>query len=396
MLHRASLLAAPLLLAAVAGAQTPGFHLVGHAPGTTDSSVQGLSRDGTVAVGSSGGPNGSKGFRWTLAGGREDFGLEPGMPYSSPAWATDATGQTIVGRATLGKPFPLVDRAYRRIGNGSLQNLGLLPGQTESFALGVSGDGATVVGYADHLEGPFDGYGEAFRWTEPGGMQGLGYVRPGGTWSAARGISRDGTTIVGENQTGGVGGDTEAFIWTAAGGMRALPGLPGSGFNDWEQANAANADGSVVVGWADVPGAGSSHAARWVGAVLQDLGTLPGIPYSHAWSVSDNGQVIGGTAYGGGQRAATVWTPTAGMLDLGSFLALHGVTMPAGYQPEYVFSVSGDGQTLGGVALNLTTNRREGFVATIPSPGALAVLAPLAPPLMRRRRARIGARSDSN
>ena len=54
-------------------------------------------------------------------------------------------------------------------------------------ARGVSGDGTTVVGYSGTA-----GHHQAIRWT-PAGLTPLGYLA-GDTYSEARGISADGTT----------------------------------------------------------------------------------------------------------------------------------------------------------------------------------------------------------
>ncbi len=383
MLHRASLLAAPFLLAGVAGAQTPGFHLVGFPQGGDGSGVTALSRDGAVAVGWTS-FNGSKAFRWTWAGGREDFGLEPGMPPFSAAYAVDSAGLSIVGRAAMGpEPLPS-DRAFRRVGNQPLLNLGLLPNRTRSQATGISGDGVTVVGWSESTQFT-EAYGEAFRWTESGGMQGLGYLRPNGTFSKANAISRDGTTIVGLSQSDDILGDVEAFRWTQAGGMQALPGLAGGGLSDWDRAMAVNADGSVVVGKADVPGTTNSRAVRWVNGLVQDLGIIPGYARSLAYAVDDSGDVVGGATSTGQPTAAFVWTSGAGMMLLSGYLDSHGIEVPAGYRLEEVRAISGDGLTFGGFARHLTTNDREGFVATIPSPGTAVVIL-LAPALLGRRR----------
>ncbi len=379
-------IAAPLLLAGIAAAQAPGLWFVGYPSNGTGSTVLGLSQDGSVAVGGSNLPGGAKGFRWTRAGGREDFGLEPGMPVSNAAYAVDSTGQTIVGRGTMGPGLPPADRAFRRVGNGPPQNLGILPGEQHSFAHGVSGNGTIVVGYNEHSEGPFNGYGEAFRWTEVGGMQGLGYLRPDGTVSRAYGISRDGTTIVGYSVSGGLFGDAEAFRWTAGAGMELLPNLPGAPYVAC-RALAVNADGSIAVGYA--PSGIGPHAVRWSPSGIQDLGIAPGTSDSYAWSVSDDGEVVGGIASDAGHNWAILWTPGTGMTLLTDFLKLHGINAPSQYRLEEVRAISGDGLTFAGMARHLPTNRPEGFVATIPAPGTAIVLLVSTVGLVRR-----GARPD--
>ncbi len=363
----------------------PGLWFVGAPPQTTGGSVQGLTADGGLAVGATGNGAITPGFTWTASGGRYDFGFEPGMPAHSPATAVDSTGQTIVGWASLASAAP-VHRAYRRVGSGPLQDLGILAGTNRSFARGVSGDGSVVTGYAEFYNDPpqFTYLGQAFRWEAATGMVGLGYLRPNGTYSRANGISRDGTTIVGYSVSNGPFGDQEAFKWTAGSGMEALPGLPGAPFQSAE-ARAVNADGAVIVGGAPAPDS-RYHAVLWTASGIEDLGVLPGFLDSTAFAVDDAGTVVGGDLTNGSLAHAFVWTPATSMLLLSDYLAGFGVSVPADYRLEEVFAISGDGLTFAGVARHLPTNRSEGFVATIPAPASVLVL--LAPwlGLLRRKR----------
>ena len=369
-------------LATAAAAQTPGFWLVGMPPEATGGGVSSLSQDGSVAGGATGWQTTSlpivqyaPGYTWTAAGGRHDFGLEPGMPQGSAVQAMNSDGQVLVGWMHGGGP---PRRSFRRVGAGPLQDLGTA-GWANSEALGVSGDGGTVVGW-NHGG---SGFGQAFRWTETGGMQPLGYLRPNGSRSQAFGISRDGTTIVGESQSDGFSGPVEAFVWREGTGMQALPGLPGAWVNE-NSARATNTDGSVIVGM----GAAISrtHAIRWVNGVPEDLGLLPGYLDSVAWAMNDDGSVIAGACTGVPTTTGFVWTEVSGLQSISAYLAAHGVALPPNYLLQDVYAVSGDGLTFGGAALNLSTNQPEGFVATIPAPSALIVVSVPALVLAKRRR----------
>ena len=370
---------AVLVSAGAVSAQTPGFWLTGLAPTTTSGSAPGLSQDGLVAVGGSSNGTIAPGFSWTRSGGRYDFGLEPGMPTSTYAFATDALGQTIVGSMSDSQHSP---RAYRRVGNAPLENLGVLPNELRSYAQGVSGDGSVIVGRCEHTT-MGNAYGQAFRWTQGGGMQGLGYLRPDGTFSESKGISRDGTTIVGVSQSGGpFGGPAEGFVWTAANGMRSLPTLPNANIPDTE-AEAVNRDGSVVVGVGNSSD-GRSHAIRWTSAGAQDLGLLPSGRGSVAYAVSDDGSVIAGSATVGSNMIAMVWMQPLGMVRLRDYLAGQGVSVPAGVLITTCYAVSGDGRTFAGIAQDTATSFYQGFVATIPAPSTLIVSFSLF--ALRRRR----------
>jgi probable HAF family extracellular repeat protein len=367
-------------VAATTAAQTPGFWLVGTPPGGTNSAALALSQDGRYAAGyTEVPPTQSPGFRWSVSGGREDFGLLPGMPMATFATAMSSSGSVLGG--TFIQDSTSRQRAFRRVGEGPIENLGILSGRTESYGLGISGDGSAVVGYCYTASTNF---GEAFRWTETGGMQGIGYLRPNGVSSRANAISRDGTTIVGDSQSNGHFTPTEAFVWTQSGGMQGLPLLPGSPYPE-TYARAVSANGSVIVGAGETP-SGHGHAVRWEAGVALDLGTVGDRWFSTALAVSDDGSVIGGTTSGGGPPdTAFVWTSPLGMISLADYLSIHGISMPSSFLPQQVDAISGDGLTFAGYGRNTLTGHWEGFVATVPSPGsAVFLLAPLF--ACRRRR----------
>ena len=112
---------------------------------------------------------------------------------------------------------------------------GVLDPQAPMWAAGVSTVGNVVVGYKF-----FGQYAHAVRWTSGGGVLDLGVTT--GTESDARGISGDGTVVVGEARDGG--GFYRAIRWTQAGGMQDLGTLGGPMSNAFD----ASFDGSVIVG----------------------------------------------------------------------------------------------------------------------------------------------------
>jgi probable HAF family extracellular repeat protein len=139
--------------------------------------------------------------------------------------------------------------------------LGYLPGVNGFFgfseANGVSADGSVVVGYSNGGNGFNGNLIEAFRWTQAGGMVGLG-VLSGGIASYANGVSADGSVVVGYSATDPFTG-AEAFIWNSAQGMRSLQqvltndyGLDLTGWS-LNRANAISADGLTVVGFGTNP-----------------------------------------------------------------------------------------------------------------------------------------------
>ncbi len=381
---RVSAIAFSVLACGACRAQTPGFWMVGFPSGYTHSAVFGLSQDGAVAVGVMGDrADHNPGFSWTRAGGRDDFGLQPGMPQHTPALAVSSNGGTIVGWASNDMGFPFYLSAYRRVGNGPLQDLGVLAGHVRSQGQGVSGDGSIVVGTSEYVPPPPITFalGEAFRWTESTGLQGLGYLRPNGTRSQAHAISRDGSTIVGTSQSNGFSAPREAYRWTAPLGMQELENLPGVS-NIWTEAFTVNSDGSILAGMA-LDTSINFRAVRWTPAGIELLGGLPRMKSSVAYAISDDGSIVGGSSSSSNEYAAFIWTSERGMVSLADFLLDHGIWAPPDYRLESVRAISGDGLTFGGIARHLVTGHEEGFVATVPSPATVVVLFVL--PLWRGR-----------
>ena len=93
--------------------------------------------------------------------------------------------------------------------------LGTPDGHSSSLAWGVSGDGKVIAGIGVALADPnVDRRITAFRWSSDRGMELLDPV-PGNKWSAAYGLSGDGTVIAGESRLEVIGGEStsEATVW---------------------------------------------------------------------------------------------------------------------------------------------------------------------------------------
>jgi len=221
--------------------------------------------------------------------------------------------------ATLLLAYPAFSHAARFV------PLGFLPGGNFSQGKDISADGSIVIGQSAST----DGF-QAFRWTEAGGMVGLGFLSPAAPDSDAWGISADGSIIVGES------GGNKAFKWTQSDGMTSL----GAG-----RAVGASNDGSKIVGFGDVTNghAVTPDGAVWVGASnfgsgqeafratsggVQPLGDLPGSNFtSVATGVTPDGSVVVGQSNafidpdGSGVAVETTvairWTQSEGMIPIG-------------------------------------------------------------------------------
>ena len=174
----------------------------------------------------------------------------------------------------------------------------------------------------------------AFRWEESTGMVDLGSSNVAGRGSFALGVSADGQVAVGYQEQ--ATGFTEGAKWVGTTDRRELPGPDGF----VGTANAANIDGSIVVGRICRPTAATSKRsglservgldARTARSACprRDCASSPGpLIIVEANATSDDGRVIGGEP--GGRRARRIPTPSSGSIAtpayLKDFLQANGV-----------------------------------------------------------------------
>lgn len=329
------------------------------APGIT-SNANGSSMDGSVVVGQvQVGGGGDFGFLWTPGGGMQTISLPSTPPTIGGFAATDlyvngvsANGQVVVGDVEA--PLSTFNtQAFRWTQAGGLQVLGYLPGGSSSSAIAANTDGSVIVGSGDDGQA----HSRAFRWTASGGMQSLGTLT-GYAHSFASGVNSGGNVVVGLVRNGA---NTDlAFRWTADNGMQAIP-LQGG----WaqSQAVAVNYDGDAVAGTVLNALGTVSQAFRWsTGEGFQALGTLNGASTSYAVAISGNGAVVVGGAKDGsvtptfadtGDRAFR-WSKATGMQTVETWA---GVTLPSP-----TFSASGTNYDGSVVVGNLQNG--HAFIAT--------------------------------
>ena len=371
---RKSFLSRVAVAAAVAAVFTPGlgagpsFQGLGITPGATSSLAHDVSDDGIVVVGRCGYPPAplptkpawTSAFRWTEAQGMTPIAeAPPPTAYLlTEAYAVSGDASVIVGE------YMGVDGlgAFRWTQADGLVDLGFLAGGgPDSGARGLSSDGSVVVGYSR----PASGYREAFRWTEATGMVGLGHL-PGADFlfSRAHALSADGSAVVGVSASAE---GTQAFRWTEAAGMVGLGDLAGGDF--WSEALAVSADGCVVVGWSE---SGSGREAfRWTES--EGIIAMGGGFGSVAYGVSADGSVIVGGSedvFGG----AFIWNRGAGMRSLQELLVSDLGLDLTGWALEYATAVSADGLVIVGNGRN-PNGQTEAWIAIIPEPATLALFA---------------------
>ncbi len=368
------------------------FQGLGDLPGGAFySSAYGISADGSTVVGSGSSTAGSQAFRWTPSGGMVSLGDLPGGGFQSSAYGVSADGSVVVGDSFSGI-FGFdgyQSQAFRWTESGGMVGLGNFPGgMLFNYATDVSADGSVVVG--DSFSDIFNFYeyeSQAFRWTASGGMVGLGDFPGGMLFSYATGVSADGSVVVGSGSSDSGG---QAFRWTESGGMVGLGDLPGGYFVS--NANGVSADGSVIVGKGE--SASGGEAFRWTeSGGMVGLGDLPGGYFSsNALDVSADGSVVVGVSYSTFGDEAFLWTELDGMQNLRDLLVAAGVSGLDGWILRSATAISADGRTIVGYGLN-PFGQTEAWIATIapvpePSTWLLATFGALALLVTRRRRGR--------
>lgn len=178
----------------------------------------------------------------------------------------------------------------------------------------------------------------------------------GGSRSEARGVSGDGSVVVGWTMT--AGSQRRAFRWTRDEGLQDLGSLGGN----LSEAYAVSRNGRVVVGISTTAQGGFSQPFRWSAETgMQPLGTL----YGQARGVSGDGSIILANLAVSSLLVAHRWTEQGGYERLVGF--------PTSALDTVATSITPDGVAIAGYYRD-TTNRfrpflwRNGTVETLPTP----------------------------
>jgi probable HAF family extracellular repeat protein len=331
-------------------AAAPSFTPLGSAP----SYAYGVSADGSVVVGTLGT---FFAFRWTAAGGLQPVTLPIGYS-AGDGRGISADGSVVVG----GWRGPIGAEAFRQSGVGGAQGLGSMGGGFQTTtAFGASADGSVVVGKGTNAAG----FEQPFRWTASAGAEGLG-ILAGFTDGTATAASADGSVVIGSSLTITSSPTSRAFRWTAASGIVGLgPSNVRSGAIDISD------DGTAIVGFQ------GTRATRWTAGGNTDLGSLPSFESFAANGVSADGSVIVGEASAinpTSRSAPFIWDQANGMRSLTQVLADLGVQVPAGWELQSANAISADGLTIAGTGAD-PAGKFEGWVAVVPEPVALPLLA---------------------
>jgi probable HAF family extracellular repeat protein len=215
---------------------------------------------------------------------------------------------------------------------GEMVNLGALPGDTASYAYGVSNAGQ-VVGTSRAVPLPGDGNERAVRFNPGGAPTDLGLGQGSNAYSSnATGVN-DAGQIVG----GALSGPAyRPFLRSASGALTTF--TLAAPYNVSGEAHAVNSAGDVV-GYSG-GFAGDSGFIRTAGGTITPVGfPSPSLPYNYAWDVSDSGVVSGEGFNSAGDYHAFRYAAGSGeVVDLG--------TLP-GFGSSEGYGVNDNGDVVG-------------------------------------------------
>jgi len=265
----------------------------------------------------------------------------------SYAFGVSGDGAFVVGASTDG--LGDTDAFRWSTTTGDSMDLGRLNNGFGAQPRATNSDGSVVVGIA--ADGARGNAATAFRWTASNNeMVSLGTLN-GGVNSFALDVSADGSTVVGY-ATDGITLGARAFRWTEASAQMVGLGTLNNGTNSY--GTGVSADGRVVVGYAN-DGASSNElrAFRWTEAsnIMVSLGVLPGGDYSVANDVNSDGTIIVGAATDGELSGtyAFRWSEATG--------AMQSLGRLAGHRGSGANGVSYDGAVVVGYSTDM--NSRE-------------------------------------
>ncbi len=226
------------------------------------------------------------------AGTTSDTGSQPPTNHcaSAPcAHGTCTSGATTFTCACSG-PW-----AGTRCDKAMFQPLGVLSGLTESEARGVSADGSVVVGVARRVA-PATGYAP-IQWKATTGLA----LLPSSASSLAEAVSGDGLTVVGVE----TGSPSSAVRWIGGARGSTFPAPLVNNMTSGAHALVVNADGTVAAGIGEYTNE-YPKAVRWVaGSVNIERIDPSGHEESYCRGISGDGRVVVGYTYT--PDAAFVW-----------------------------------------------------------------------------------------
>lgn len=280
-------------------------------PTTRDIDIGGVSaiavsRDGRTIVGTAADAAGReqaaiwlRSAEWRLLGSIVPNAAPCDLNLSSGFGVND-DGTVVVGLAWNGCAMA---RAFRWEASTGMVDLGSTVAGRSSRANSVSGDGKVVIGWQDQATG----FRQGARWVD--GRQEL-FTGPTGAVGEAQAANGDGSIVVGQTCRPGEGTDQSAWIWTARDGLEcAAPPALRLPLRYIGVMLATSEDGGVIGGGQSF--GLDSEAVIWINrqaSYLKDYLRANGVPNAfEGWvntglitGVSPDGRVLVG--YGAGPR----------------------------------------------------------------------------------------------
>ena len=235
-------------------------------------------------------------------------------------------------------------------------------------AWGLSGNGAVLTGLYNILSGQ----AVPMTWS-----LGTGTVRlpsTNGKNARVNAANYNGSVVVGWEDTLG---PWWPMAWRS--GVR-MPLVPYADVGGGGQAQAVNGDGSVIVGYAWDPALITRVATLWTwnGASydINHVGYLPGTIFNRGFSyfmaVSNDGKIAGGTNQytnnPGGTVDGIIWTQATGLIKITDYITSLGLTIPENVaQIPEVAAISPDGLTITCIAMT-TDVGYQSLVIKLPPP----------------------------
>lgn len=354
-----------------------------------------LSADGSVLVGNT--QLIYETYRWTQATGVTPLG-RPTVPVlntgaGTPKVSADGTrvSATIMDDTdTFGTPGRWTEGlGWEEVLPPFLPDGGIVDAYAGS-AWAISGDGQAVGGLYWRPD-QTDGLAHGFTWTKNGGPVGLGSA---GGASRVNGLNGDGSIAVGWAENPQFG-NWQPTIWR--GGQR----LTLQESDAFAEVISITPDGATAVGdyWDTTNLINAPAIYRWDGTtyIPQVLPVLDGTIAAFGGravliDISGDGSVAVGLnlferGFFGPVVTGIVWTESTGIITANDWLASKGIIVDPNLIIVELVTISDDGLTVAGNAIDANTGLYVAFVAnTIPEPTSLAIPALLGAALLRRRR----------
>ena len=313
--------------------------------------VMGLSANGRAATGQL--PGNYETFRWSTGSGVVPLGRSTmdtlGHRSGTPAISDDGkaiTATILSDDGTYSTAGRWTESAgWKMISVPGPADMGFVDGENSS-AWAQSGDGKVAAGL--YWVGNDTWRAHAMRWSAATGMTDLG---SSGANSRVNAANADGSVLVGWDEHPDFR-NWRATVWVN--GVRTT--LEDS---DWfTEATAVNGAGTIVVGQTPDPDNNNQLTAtmwKWSGAswVKSYLGVMPKKPGVNGSSmplgVSDDGSIVVGQNRPDDAKPnsdAFIWTPSAGIMKTPDWLAANGVPARPGWLTIASGAVTPDGKVI--------------------------------------------------